>query len=48
MATEATDAVASDVKAVSGPSGEIATGQTSIALPKAGDKISRLASWAVS
>jgi hypothetical protein len=51
MENQAIDAaanVASDAKAAAtGASGEIATGQTSIALPKAGDKISRLASWAV-
>ncbi len=29
------------------PASEIATGQASIALPKAGNKIARLASWAV-
>jgi hypothetical protein len=29
------------------PATEIATGQTSVALPKAGNKIARLASWAV-
>lgn len=42
MSTDAD--LATDVKA---PVAEIATGQTSIALPKAGDKIARLASWAV-
>jgi hypothetical protein len=36
-----------DVKVAAAPATEIATGQTSIALPKAGDKIARLASWAV-
>jgi hypothetical protein len=44
QAIDAAANVASDTKIASG---EIATGQTSIALPKAGDKISRLASWAV-
>jgi hypothetical protein len=40
--------LASDVKAVAmEATAEIAPTTTSIALPKAGDKISRLASWAV-
>jgi hypothetical protein len=38
---------ATDVKVAEAPESGIATGQASIALPKAGDKIARLASWAV-
>jgi hypothetical protein len=39
-------AVATDVKIASENAG-IATGQTSIALPKAGERVARLQSWAV-